>query len=72
MANYKLGKEYSFLALDLGTASTIAYISSQGIIYNEPSIMAYDILSNTLIALGEEAYKMIGKTHDNMRMVTPL
>ncbi|AGM26586.1 cell shape determining protein MreB [Spiroplasma syrphidicola EA-1] len=72
MANYKFGKEYSFLALDLGTANTIAYVSGQGIVYNEPSLMAYDTLTNSLIALGTEAYKMIGKTHDHIRMVTPL
>ncbi|AHF61548.1 rod shape-determining protein MreB [Spiroplasma mirum ATCC 29335] len=72
MANYKFGKEYSFLALDLGTANTVAYVAGQGIVYNEPSIMAYDTLSNSLVALGEEAYKMIGKTHDHIKMVTPL
>ena len=72
MANYKFGKEYSFLALDLGTANTVAYVAGQGIVYNEPSMMAYDTLSNSLVALGEEAYKMIGKTHDHIKMVTPL
>ncbi|WP_253301534.1 rod shape-determining protein [Spiroplasma endosymbiont of Phyllotreta cruciferae] len=72
MANYKFGKDYSFLALDLGTANTVAYVSGQGIVYNEPSMMAYDTLSNSLIALGNEAYKMVGKTHEHIRMVTPL
>lgn len=72
MANYKFGKDYSFLALDLGTANIVAYVSGQGIVYNEPSMMAYDTLSNSLIALGNEAYKMVGKTHDHIRMVTPL
>lgn len=46
MANYKFWKDYSFLALDLGIDNTVAYVSSQGIVYNEPSMVAYDTLSN--------------------------
>lgn len=65
-------KDSNFIALDLGTKNTLAYVSKQGIIYNEASIMAYDAKTNELIALGNEAYNMLGKTHDNIRMVTPL
>ncbi|AHF58343.1 rod shape-determining protein [Spiroplasma eriocheiris] len=64
--------ERPFISLDLGTANVLAYVSGQGIIYNEPSLMAYDTKTNKLIALGKEAYDMIGKTHDQIRMVTPL
>lgn len=72
MANYKYGKEHSFIALDLGTANTLAYVGGQGIVYNEPSIMAYDTITNQLIALGDEAYKMVGKTHEHIRMAIPI
>ncbi|QEH62413.1 rod shape-determining protein MreB [Spiroplasma chinense] len=61
-----------FISLDLGTANVLAYVSGQGIVYNQPSIMAYDNNLNKLIAIGEEAYDMVGKTNDNIRMVTPL
>ncbi|WP_381415406.1 rod shape-determining protein [Spiroplasma endosymbiont of Anurida maritima] len=61
-----------FIGLDLGTKNTLCYVSGHGIVYNEPSFMAYDTITNALIALGTDAYEMIGKTHSNIRMVTPL
>ncbi|QBQ08217.1 rod shape-determining protein MreB [Spiroplasma gladiatoris] len=61
-----------FISLDLGTSNILAYVSGQGIVYNQPSLMAYDINQNKLVAIGQEAYEMIGKTNDNIRMVTPL
>jgi rod shape-determining protein MreB len=70
MATWDRKKE--FVALDLGTANTIAYLGGQGIIYNEPSTMAYDTHTNTVIAAGEAAYDMVGKTNDDVRMVVPL
>ncbi len=65
-------KKANFLSLDLGTANSLAYVSGQGVIYNEPSVMAYDVRTNKLIAVGSAAYEMVGKTHSNIRMVTPL
>ena len=62
----------TYISLDLGTANVLAYVSGQGTVYNEPSLMAYDIRTNKLIVLGKETYDMIGKTPDNIRMVTPL
>lgn len=70
MASWDRKKE--FVALDLGTANIVAYLGGQGIIYNEPSIMAYDIRTNHIIASGEAAYEMVGKTNDDVRMVVPL
>lgn len=65
-------QDRTYISLDLGTTNVLSYVSSQGIVYNEPSLMAYDVRINKLIALGKEAYDMIGKTPDNIRMVTPL
>ncbi|QHX36246.1 rod shape-determining protein MreB [Spiroplasma sp. TIUS-1] len=65
-------EDRTYIALDLGTSNILAYVSKQGIVYNEPSIMAYDNISNSLVALGQDAYDMIGKTHDNIRMVVPI
>lgn len=65
-------KNANFISLDLGTANSLAYVSGQGVIYNEPSVMAYDVKTNKLIAVGSSAYEMVGKTHDSIRMVTPL
>ncbi|AKU80326.1 rod shape-determining protein [Spiroplasma turonicum] len=64
--------ERTFIALDLGTSNIIAYVSKQGIVYNEPSIMAYDTVTNSLLALGEEAYAMLGKTHETISMIVPI
>lgn len=61
-----------YISLDLGTSNVLAYVSGQGIVYDEPSLMAYDMKTNKLIASGEAAYEMMGKTHEDIRMVTPL
>ncbi|WP_338972241.1 rod shape-determining protein [Spiroplasma endosymbiont of Panorpa germanica] len=64
--------ENVFISLDLGTSNVLAYVAGQGIVYNEPSIMAYNTNTNTLVALGNEAYEMVGKTHEGIRMVVPI
>ncbi|AHI53404.1 rod shape-determining protein [Spiroplasma culicicola] len=61
-----------FISLDLGTSNILAYVSGQGIVYSQPSLMAYDNNLNKLIAIGQEAYEMVGKVNDHIRMVTPL
>ncbi|WP_338983499.1 rod shape-determining protein [Spiroplasma endosymbiont of Othius punctulatus] len=76
MGSYKRWEDNTanktFVALDLGTANVVAYLGGQGIIYNEPSTIAYNILHNEIIAVGMEAYDMVGKTNENTRIVTPL
>lgn len=61
-----------FISLDLGTSNILAYVAGQGLVYSQPSLMAYDINTNQLVAIGEEAYDLVGKTSDNIRLVTPL
>ncbi|AKX34451.1 cell shape determining protein MreB [Spiroplasma litorale] len=61
-----------YVSLDLGTAYTLVYISGQGVIYNEPSIVAYKVPENRIVAVGNEAYKMIGKANKNLRIIRPM
>ncbi|MFC4355702.1 rod-share determining protein MreBH [Chryseomicrobium palamuruense] len=60
------------IGIDLGTANTLVYSSSKGIILNEPTVVAIDKKSGTIIAFGHEAKKMIGKTPQSIEIVRPL
>ncbi len=60
------------VGIDLGTYKTIVYIQGKGIVYNEPSVVAYDESNNTVIAIGNEAHKMIGKTPSNKTTIRPI
>ncbi|MEN3027455.1 MAG: rod shape-determining protein MreB, partial [Chlorobiota bacterium] len=62
----------SDIAIDLGTANTLIWAKGQGIVLNEPSVVAYDRTTRQLVALGHEAQAMIGKTHREIRVVRPL
>lgn len=66
---------FSFLtqeiAIDLGTANTII-IHNDKIVVDEPSIVAVDRASGKLIAIGEKARQMHGKTHENIRTIRPM
>jgi rod shape-determining protein MreB len=59
------------LAIDLGTANTII-IHNDKVVVNEPSIVAIDHHTGKLIAIGEKARQMHGKTHENIRTIRPL
>jgi rod shape-determining protein MreB len=60
------------LAIDLGTANTLVYARGRGILLNEPSVVAVDTASNSVVAVGAEAKRMIGRTPDHIRAVRPL
>jgi len=66
---------FSFLtqeiAIDLGTANTII-IYNDKIVVDEPSIVAIDVATGKLFALGDKARQMFGKTHDNIKVIRPL
>ncbi len=66
---------FSFLtqeiAIDLGTANTII-IHGDKIVVDEPSIVAIDTVTNKLIAIGEKARQMHGKTHEHIKTIRPL
>ena len=59
------------LAIDLGTANTLI-IHNDKVVVNEPSIVAIDARTGKLIAIGEKARQMHGKTHENIRTIRPL
>jgi rod shape-determining protein MreB len=50
------------LAIDLGTANTLIYASGRGVVLNEPSVIALNRDSGQVLAVGQEAYRMIGRT----------
>ena len=60
------------IAIDLGTANTLIWIKDKGIVLNEPSIVAYNTTNNEVIAVGDEAKKMLGRTHRGIKTVRPL
>ncbi|MCI1931856.1 MAG: rod shape-determining protein MreB [Clostridia bacterium] len=60
------------IGIDLGTATVLVYIKGQGIVVREPSVVTIDKNTNTILAVGEEAREMIGKTPGNIVAVRPL
>jgi rod shape-determining protein MreB len=64
-----LGKK---LGIDLGTANSVVYVQGDGIVFTEPTVVAIDVNNYKVIAVGNEAKEMIGKTPDNIIAKRPL
>lgn len=62
----------SDIAIDLGTANTLIYVRGEGIVVNEPSIVARSTINNKVIAVGDDAKEMMGRTHPNIEVVRPM
>ena len=60
------------IGIDLGTAMIVIYIKGKGIVLREPSIVAVNKNTNEVIAIGNEAKKMVGRTPNNIETVRPL
>lgn len=60
------------IGIDLGTASVLVYIKGKGIVLREPSVVAIDKNTNKLLAVGEEARRMLGRTPGNIVAIRPL
>jgi rod shape-determining protein MreB len=60
------------IAVDLGTANTLIYVRGEGIVLNEPSVVAIDVMTGTPLAVGYEAKRMIGRTPNNIQASRPL
>ena len=60
------------IAVDLGTANTLVFVQSQGIVINEPSVVAVDTINERVIAVGKEAKDYIGKTPQRISTIRPL
>lgn len=73
--NSILGLFSTDLAIDLGTANTLVYMRGKGIVAQEPSVLAVQKGprgSRRILAVGNEAKKMLGRTHDNIEAIRPL
>lgn len=60
------------IGIDLGTANTLVYLKGHGIVINEPSVVAVNIKTNQILAVGEKAKEMLGRTPGHIRAVRPL
>lgn len=60
------------LGIDLGTANTLVYVRGEGIILNEPSVVAFNTVTKEVVAVGDEAKRMIGRTPGNIIAVRPM
>ena len=60
------------IAVDLGTANTLVYVTGQGIVASEPSVVAIDQVTRDVYAVGLEAKQMIGRTPATISAVRPL
>ena len=62
----------SDIAIDLGTANTLIHVRGQGIVINEPSIVSKSTKTGKIIAVGNEARDMLGRTHPNITTIRPM
>ena len=60
------------IGIDLGTANTLVYVKGQGIVINEPSVVAINKKTNQVLAIGREAKRMVGKTPGHIVATRPL
>ena len=67
-----LGKFSKDIGIDLGTANTLVYVKDRGIVINEPSVVAINTKNDQILAVGNEAKKMIGKTPAHITAIRPL
>lgn len=62
----------SDIGIDLGTATVLVYVKGKGVVLNEPSVVAVDKVSGKILAVGEEAQSMLGRTPGNIVAIRPL
>ncbi|MFC1663221.1 rod shape-determining protein [Patescibacteria group bacterium] len=72
MINRILGSISKDMGIDLGTANTLVYVKDRGIVINEPSVIALNTRNNQILAVGEAAQKMVGKTPAHIIASRPL
>lgn len=69
MANNLVGRD---LAVDLGTANTLVYVRGRGVVLDEPSVVSMNAATGQILAVGQEAKRMLGRTPENITAVRPL
>jgi len=70
--NTLLGLFSNDMGIDLGTATTLVYIKNQGIVLCEPSVVAVQAGTSNVLAVGEEAKRMLGRTPGNIVAIRPM
>jgi rod shape-determining protein MreB len=60
------------IGIDLGTANTLVFVPGKGIVINEPSVVAVSLIENKVLAVGNEAKEMLGRTPDTIVASQPL
>jgi len=60
------------IGMDLGTATTLVYVGGKGIVINQPSVVAFNKKTNQIVAIGNEAREMVGRTPSHIVAVRPL
>lgn len=60
------------IGIDLGTSNTLVYLKGHGIVINEPSVVAVNMKTNQVLAVGEKAKEMLGRTPGHIKAVRPL
>ena len=60
------------IGIDLGTSTVLIYVKGEGIVVNEPSLVAVNRDGTRILAVGKAAYEMVGRTHENIQIVRPM
>ena len=60
------------IGIDLGTANVLVYVKGEGIVLNEPSVVAIDTETKNVLAIGEDASEMLGRTPGKVKAIRPL
>src|SRR5574343_2104321 len=60
------------IGIDLGTANTLVFVPGEGVVINEPSVVAISLFENKVLAVGNEAKEMLGRTPDTIVASQPL
>ncbi len=60
------------IGIDLGTANTLVFVPGKGVVVNEPSVVAISIFENKVLAVGNQAKEMLGRTPDSIKASKPL
>jgi len=72
IVNYILGLFSNDMGIDLGTCTTLVYVKGEGVVLCEPSVVAIEKDSNRVVAVGDEAKKMLGRTPGNIVAIRPM
>src|SRR3990167_6106053 len=72
LVNYTLGLFSNDMGIDLGTATTLVYVKGEGVVLCEPSVVAIERVTSHVLAVGEEAKRMLGRTPGNIVAIRPM